>query len=72
MGQVIFLYRSLALRNAAAELRLARTLPRGAEQRAARRYAMALRDLERTEAWLEGRVTDAPLQMQAVKVRGRR
>jgi hypothetical protein len=33
---------------------------------------MALRDLERTEAWLEGRVTDAPLQMQAVKVRGRR
>jgi hypothetical protein len=73
MGQVIFLYRSLALRNAAAEiLRKARTLPRGAEQRAARRYAMALRDLERTEAWLEGRVTDAPLQMQAVKVRGRR
>jgi len=31
MGQVIFLYRSLAYRNAAAEmLRKARTLPRGA------------------------------------------
>lgn len=73
MGKVIFLYRSLAYRNAAAEmLRKARTLPRGAEQRAARSYAMALRDLERNEAWLEGRIADAPLQMQAVKVRARR
>jgi len=33
---------------------------------------MALRDLERSEAWLEGRVMDAPLQMLAVKVRARR
>jgi hypothetical protein len=73
MGNVIFLYRSLAYRNAAAEmLRKARALPRGAEQRAARRYAMALRDLERTEAWLEGRVMDAPLRMQAAKMRARR
>jgi hypothetical protein len=68
MGQVVFLYRSVAYRHAAAEmLRKARTLPSGSERRAARRYAMALRDLERTEAWLEGRVTDAPAEMQAMQ-----
>jgi hypothetical protein len=68
MGQIVFLYRSLAYRNAAAEmLRKARTLPRGSERHAARRYAMALRDLERTEAWLEGRLTDAPAEMEAVQ-----
>jgi hypothetical protein len=54
MGKVVFLYRSLAYRNAAADmLRKARRLPRGAERSAARRYAMALRDLAQTEAWLE-------------------
>jgi hypothetical protein len=57
MGKVVFLYRSLAYRNAAADiLRKARKLPRGAERSAARRYAKALRDLAQTEAWLEGRV----------------
>ena len=61
MGKVVFLYRSLAYRNAAADiLRKARNLPRGAERSAARRYAKALRDLARTEAWLEGRVARDP------------
>ncbi len=61
MEKVVFLYRSLAYRNAAVEMiRKARKLPRGAERRAARRYAMALRDLARTEAWLEGRTAHDP------------
>jgi hypothetical protein len=65
MGQVVFLYRSLAYRNAAADmLRKARKLPRGAERSAARRYAKALRDLARTEAWLEGRVSDEATPLQ--------
>jgi hypothetical protein len=73
MGQVVFLYRSLAYRNAAAEmLRKARGLPRGAERRVARRYAAALLDLARTEAWLEGRVNVAPPVLQVVRARGRR
>ncbi|GMO31759.1 hypothetical protein TM239_48460 [Bradyrhizobium sp. TM239] len=59
MGKVVFLYRSLAYRNAAADmLRKARKLPRGAERSAARRYARALRDLAQTEAWLEGRLAE--------------
>jgi len=59
MGEVVFLYRSLAYRNAAADLlRKARKLPRGAERSATRRYARALRDLARTEAWLEGRLAE--------------
>ena len=71
MGKVVFLYRSLAYRNAAIEmLRKARKLPFGPERRAARRYAMALRDLAQTEAWLEGRITEPPRQMAAsVRVR---
>ena len=65
MGQVVYLYRSLAYRHAAADmLRKARTLPQGSERRAARRYATALRDLAQTEAWLEGRAADAPPSMQ--------
>jgi len=73
MAKVIFLYRSLAYRNAAAEmLRKARKLPLGGERRAARRYARALRDLARTEAWLEGRIADAPTAIQKVRVRARR
>jgi hypothetical protein len=65
MGKVVFLYRSLAYRNAAADmLRKARKLPRGAERSAARRYAKALRDLARTEAWLEGRVAHEPRSEQ--------
>jgi hypothetical protein len=59
MGQVVFLYRSLAYRHAAAEmLRKARTLPDGSERSAAHRYAMALREVAHTEAWLEGRTAD--------------
>lgn len=69
MGKVVFLYRSLAYRNAAADmLRKARKLPRGAERSAARRYATALRDLAQTEAWLEGRVADEPRPMPRLKV----
>jgi hypothetical protein len=61
MEKVVFLYRSLAYRNAAVEMmRKARELPRGAERHAVRRYAMALRDLARTEAWLEGRIAVDP------------
>jgi hypothetical protein len=65
MGKVVFLYRSLAYRNAAADmLRKARHLPPGAERSAARRYAKALRDLARTEAWLEGRIAREPWSSQ--------
>ncbi|BAR59654.1 hypothetical protein ACVIWV_005274 [Bradyrhizobium diazoefficiens] len=69
MGKVVFLYRSLAYRNAAADmLRKARKLPRGAERSAARRYAMALRDLAQTEAWLEGRIAHEPRPVRRMKV----
>ncbi|MBR0712056.1 MULTISPECIES: hypothetical protein [Bradyrhizobium] len=69
MGKVVYLYRSLAYRNAAADmLRKARKLPHGAERSAARRYAMALRDLAQTEAWLEGRVPDEPRSILRTKV----
>ena len=68
MGKVVFLYRSLAYRNAAADiLRKARKLPRGAERSAARRYAKALRDLAQTEAWLEGRVAREPRAAERMK-----
>ncbi|MET4289859.1 hypothetical protein ABIB06_004119 [Bradyrhizobium sp. LB8.2] len=67
MGKVVFLYRSLAYRNAAADiLGKARKLPRGAERSAARRYAKALRELARTEAWLEGRVAREPRPAQGM------
>lgn len=69
MGKVVYLYRSLAYRNAAADmLRKARKLPRGAERSAARRYAMALRDLAQTEAWLEGRIAHEPRSILRAKV----
>lgn len=68
MGKVVFLYRSLVYRNAAADiLRKARKLPRGAERSAACRYAKALRDLAQTEAWLEGRVAREPQTTQRRK-----
>ncbi len=52
---VLFFHRSPAYRSAAVEMmRKARALPPGPERRAARQLARALRDLERTEAWLEG------------------
>ncbi|WP_441234408.1 hypothetical protein [Bradyrhizobium sp. 930_D9_N1_4] len=73
MGKVVYLYRSLAYRNAAADmLRKARKLPRGAERSAARRYARALRDLSQTEAWLEGRVADELPPMPRLRVVGAR
>ncbi|QAU48461.1 hypothetical protein [Bradyrhizobium guangzhouense] len=69
MGKVVFLYRSLAYRNAAADILLkARKLPRGADRSAARRYARALRDLAQTEAWLEGRIADESRSMSRLKV----
>lgn len=69
MGKVVYLYRSLAYRNAAADmLRKARKLPRGVERSVARRYARALRDLAQTEAWLEGRVADERRSMPRLKV----
>ena len=69
MGKVVFLYRSLAYRNAAADmLRKARRLPRGAERSAARRYATALRDLAQTEAWLEGRVANQHRPVRRIKL----
>lgn len=73
MGTVVFLYRSLAYRNAAREmLRKARELPHGSERRTACRYAMALRDLARNEAWLEGRVADALVATTAMSRGARR
>jgi hypothetical protein len=69
MGKVVFLYRSLAYRNAAADiLRKARKLPHGADRSAARSYARALRDLAQTEAWLEGRIADEPRSFRRLKV----
>ncbi len=55
MSNLLFFRRSLAYRNAAIEMmRKARTMPLGSERRAARQLARALRDLAKTEAWLEG------------------
>src|SRR6266567_2605630 len=69
MGKVVFLYRSLAYRNAAADmLHKARKLPRGTERSAARRYATALRDLAQTEAWLEGRIANQARPMRRIKL----
>jgi hypothetical protein len=55
VSNLLFFRRSLAYRNAAAELmRKARAMPPGSQRRAARRLARALHDLAKTEAWLEG------------------
>ena len=55
MGNLLFFRRSCAYRNAAIEMmRKARAMPLGSERRAARQLARALRDLAKTEAWLEG------------------
>jgi hypothetical protein len=52
---LLFFRRSLAYRNAAAEMvRQARAMPPGSERRALRQLARALNDLAKTEAWLEG------------------
>jgi hypothetical protein len=55
VSNLLFFRRSLAYRNAALEMmRKARAMPLGSERRAARQLARALRDLAKTEAWLEG------------------
>ena len=55
MTNLLFFRRSLAYRNAAAEMvRQARAMPPGSERRALRQLARALNDLAKTEAWLEG------------------
>jgi len=55
VSNLLFFRRSGAYRNAAVEImRKARAMPLGSERRAARRLARALRDLAKTEAWLEG------------------
>jgi len=55
VSNLLFFRRSLAYRNAAVEMmRKARAMPLGPERRAARQLARALRDLAKTEAWLEG------------------
>ncbi len=64
MSNVVFLRRSYAYRHAAVEMmRRARAMPRGSARSSARRFALALRDLARTEAWLEGEV----VQWQAAR-----
>jgi hypothetical protein len=55
VSNLLFFRRSCAYRNAAVEMmRKARAMPLGSERGAARQLARALRDLARTEAWLEG------------------
>jgi hypothetical protein len=55
VSNLLFFRRSYAYRNAAAEMmRKARAMPLGPERRAARQLARALKDLAKTEAWLEG------------------
>ena len=55
MSNLLFLRRSYAYRHAAATVfRKARALPMGSERNMARVLARGLRDLARTEAWLEG------------------
>src|SRR3981189_1485805 len=55
VGNLLFFRRSGAYRKAAVEMmRKARAMPLGSERRAARQLARALKDLAKTEAWLEG------------------
>jgi len=55
MSNLLFLHRSCAYRHAAAAtFRKARALPIGSERNVERVLGRALRDLARTEAWLEG------------------
>ena len=55
MSNLLFFRPSLATRYAAVEtMRQARAMPPGPERRATRRFARALSDLAKTEAWLEG------------------
>ena len=55
MNNLLFFRPSLATRHAALEtMRQARAMPPGPERGATRRFARALGDLAKTEAWLEG------------------
>lgn len=55
VSNLLFFRRSLATRHAALEtMRRARAMPPGPERRAVRRFARALSELAKTEAWLEG------------------
>jgi hypothetical protein len=55
VSNLLFFRPSLATRYAAVEtIRQARAMPPGPERRATRRFARALSDLAKTEAWLEG------------------
>jgi hypothetical protein len=55
MSNLLFLLRSCEYRHAAvAVFRRARAMPIGSERNMARVLARGLRDLARTEAWLEG------------------
>jgi hypothetical protein len=55
MNNLLFFRRCFAYRHAARmELRKARMLPPGPKRNQARKFARALRDLARNEAWLEG------------------
>jgi hypothetical protein len=63
MSNLLFIRHSLALRHAAVmAMREARAMPVGPERSAARRRARGLKELARTEAWLEGQ---SPLADQA-------
>ena len=55
MSNLLFFRRSLAYRHTAVEtMRKARAMPPGPERRATRRFARALNELAKAEAWLEG------------------
>lgn len=55
MSNLLFFRCSCAYRNAAVEMmRKARAMPFGSDRRASCQLARALRDLAKTEAWLEG------------------
>jgi hypothetical protein len=55
VSNLLFFRRSIAYRHSALEtMRKARAMPPGPERRATRRFARALGELAKTEAWLEG------------------
>jgi hypothetical protein len=59
VSNLLYLRRSLAYRGAAVEMmRKARGKPFGPERRSALQLARALKDLAKTEAWLEGQTLD--------------
>ena len=63
MSNLLFLRRSYEYRHAAvAVFRRARAMPIGSERNTARVLARGLRELARTEAWLEGQRSHARRQ----------